>query len=259
MLTVSTSDLDLVLVGDSVEGILITHQLWQIDVNGCSHGGTKVGWARSDVTKMRVVSEFNDRFNMGGGSAESLEDSCDVSSWLHRNNSELILLIDPDKESLGVVVENTSAGWPVSVKTARFEEFVTFLEEEMIGNELVLILLAHTLKRIELSFEVTFEGLASLNNFGHDIKSLCLANTWTEWVPFKVSSDSDSRGVDHGALLFGEVSVLKTLSRHFGHVLGTWSVLMIVLNDLVEKLIELGVGIVGASIHTNTRFLVSNT
>ena len=126
MLTVSTSDLDLVLVGDSVEGILITHQLWQIDVNGCSHGGTKVGWARSDVTKMRVVREFNDRFNMGGGSAESLEDSCDVSSWLHRNNSELILLIDPDKESLGDVVENASAGWPVSVKTARFEEFVTF-------------------------------------------------------------------------------------------------------------------------------------
>ena len=126
MLTVSTSDLDLVLVGDSVEGILITHQLWQIDVNGCSHGGTKVGWARSDVTKMRVVREFNNRFNMGCGSAESIEDSCDVSTWLHRNNSELILLIDPDKESLVVVVENTSARWPVSVKTARFEEFVTF-------------------------------------------------------------------------------------------------------------------------------------
>ena len=48
------------------------------------------------------------------------------------------------------------------------------LEEEMIIDELFLILLAHALQRIELSFEVTLEGVASRDNLVHDLESLCL-------------------------------------------------------------------------------------
>ena len=125
MLTMSTSNLDLVLISNGVESGLVSLQLWKLDMDGSSHSGTEVGWARSDVTKMVVVGELNNRFNMSGGSAESLEDGCDISAWLHGNNSQLILLIDPDEESLAIVVENTSTRWPVSVETARLEELVT--------------------------------------------------------------------------------------------------------------------------------------
>jgi len=62
------------------------------------------------------------------GSAESLEDSSNVSSLLHGDNSQLVLLVDPDQESLGVVVENTSSRWPVSVEIASLQESVTLLE-----------------------------------------------------------------------------------------------------------------------------------
>ena len=48
------------------------------------------------------------------------------------------------------------------------------LEEEMIIDELLLILLAHTFQRIELSLEVTLEGVASRDNLVHDIESLLL-------------------------------------------------------------------------------------
>ena len=43
----------------------------------------------------------------GGGVGESGDDGFDVISLLHRNNSHLILLVDPDEEILGVIVEDT--------------------------------------------------------------------------------------------------------------------------------------------------------
>jgi hypothetical protein len=48
---------------------------------------------------------------------------------LHGDDSELVLLVDPDEESLGVVVEDASAGWPVSVEVAGLEESVALPTE----------------------------------------------------------------------------------------------------------------------------------
>ena len=125
MLTVDTSDLHVELVGDLVELLLVLHQLWKLDVDGSSEGSSEVGWAGSDVTEVIVVSELADGFNVGGGSAQSVEDLSNTSSLLHGDDSELILLVDPDEESLGIVVEDTSAGWPVSVETACLKESVS--------------------------------------------------------------------------------------------------------------------------------------
>ena len=54
----------------------------------------------------------------------------DIGSVLHGDDSKLILLVNPDEESLGVVVENTSAGGPVSVGVASLEESVSFPKME---------------------------------------------------------------------------------------------------------------------------------
>ena len=74
---------------------------------------------------MVVVGELGNLLDTGSGTAESLEDLTDVSSLLHGDDSELILLVDPDKESLGIVVEDSSARWPVTVKSAGLEVFVS--------------------------------------------------------------------------------------------------------------------------------------
>jgi hypothetical protein len=120
-----TSDLDEVFGGDALELLLLLHKLWKLDVDGGSEGGSEVSWARGDVTKMLVVGELAHGLDVSGSSAESIEDLEDTGSWLHGDDSELILFVDPDEESLGVVVEDTSAGWPVSVKVASLKESVS--------------------------------------------------------------------------------------------------------------------------------------
>ena len=50
----------------------------------------------------------------------------------------MVLLVDPNEESLLLVVEDSTTLRPVSVETASFEEAITLLEEEVIRDELIL-------------------------------------------------------------------------------------------------------------------------
>jgi hypothetical protein len=125
VLSVDTSDLNVIFVGDGVELVLLLGKFWKLDMDGSSQGGTKVSWARGDVTEMSIVRELSDLLNGGGSSAESVEDFTDTSSFLHGDDSELIFFINPNEESLGLVVEDTSTGWPVSVQVACFKESVS--------------------------------------------------------------------------------------------------------------------------------------
>jgi len=125
VLSVDTSDLDEVLGSDSIELILLLGKFWELDVDGSSQGSTKVGWARSDVTEMFIMGELGNLLNGRSGSAESVKDLGNTSTWLHGDDSELILFVNPDEESLGLVVEDTSTRWPVSVQVACFEESVS--------------------------------------------------------------------------------------------------------------------------------------
>ena len=75
---------------------------------------------------MVVVGEAGLLLDSLSGSGESLEDGSDVSTLLHGDDTELILLIDPDEESFGIVVEDTSALWPVAVKTTGLKETISF-------------------------------------------------------------------------------------------------------------------------------------
>ena len=116
VLSMDASDLDVVLLSNLVELLLVVHELWQLDVDRGTHGGTQVGWARCDVAEVVVVGELQVLFNLRSSSLQSAENSLDISSWLHRDNSELVLLVDPDEEGLGGVVEDASARWPISVQ-----------------------------------------------------------------------------------------------------------------------------------------------
>jgi len=49
----------------------------------------------------------------------------------------LILFIHPDEEGLFFIMENSSSLWPFPVKTACFKESVSFLEQEVVFNQLL--------------------------------------------------------------------------------------------------------------------------
>ena len=63
VLSVDTSDLDLIFVSNGLMEIWVLHELWKVDVNGGSESSSEVGWASRDVTKMLVVGEFGFLFN----------------------------------------------------------------------------------------------------------------------------------------------------------------------------------------------------
>ena len=77
---------------------------------------------------MVVVSELGHGLDVGGSTSETFEDGTNVGARLHGDDTELILLVDPDEESLGVVVEDTTAAGPVAVQATSLEEAVTLPE-----------------------------------------------------------------------------------------------------------------------------------
>ena len=77
---------------------------------------------------MLIVGELGLRLNLGGSDGESLEDLADVRSLLHRDDTELVLLVHPHEERLGVVVEDAASFGPLALKTAGFEVLVAALK-----------------------------------------------------------------------------------------------------------------------------------
>ena len=128
VLAMSATDLDVVLVCDSLELVLMLGKLGELDVNRGAHSSTAVGWAGSDVAKMLVVGELGLLLNLGGGDGESLEDLADVGALLHRDDTKLVLLVDPDEERLGVVVEDATGLRPLTLETAGFKVLVAALK-----------------------------------------------------------------------------------------------------------------------------------
>ena len=103
------------------------------------------------------MGKLSNLLNLRGSSGKSREDSSDVSTLLHRDDPKLILLVDPDEESLLVVVEDASALRPVSVETNCFKEAISLLEKEVVCDELSLLLLGHGTKRVECASKFSLE------------------------------------------------------------------------------------------------------
>ena len=101
---------------------------------------------------MIITSKLSDLLNSGSCLRQSLEDSTDVGSWLHGDDSELVFFVDPHKERLIIIVEDTTALWPVAVETSGLKETISLLEKEVVGNKLLLIIIRHTFEWVVLSF-----------------------------------------------------------------------------------------------------------
>jgi len=89
------------------------------------------------------VGEFSHFLYFSTGLRKSGEDGTDVGTLLHRNNSELILLVNPDEECLLVVMEDTSSIRPDTVEITGLKESVSLLEKEVIFNKLTSLAFSH--------------------------------------------------------------------------------------------------------------------
>merc|ERR1712012_716686 len=109
----------------------------QVNVDGGPHASTQVGGARVDVAVLLIQAEVLARLSLDrvldgldtlGQSAEHFPD---ISTLLHRDNTELVLLVDPDKEGLLGVVEDTTSLGPVALHASNSKVSVARDEEEV--------------------------------------------------------------------------------------------------------------------------------
>ena len=222
-------------------------------MHGGAHTSSEVGWARSDVAEMLVVSKLGLLFDLSSGDGESLEDLADVGSLLHGDDSELVLFVDPHEEGFGIVVEDTTGLRPLTLESAALEVLVTTLEKEVVLDELLLLGVGHGGEGVVLALKFTGEFLKNANDLGLDFTSLLSGDGGSEGVVSKVTSDTDSGGVDHPVLVGGEVGASQLGVVHVGDVLVGGAVTVVLLDDLVEQRGEGVESLVAAGVDTDTR------
>ena len=147
----------------------------------------------------------------------------------------MIFLINPDKESLLIVMVNSSTLRPVSVESSCIQESVAFFEEEVVGDQLVLLRLGHGTERIESTGELSLELAASLDNFLLNLVSLLSRDSWTKRIAYQVTSHSNSSRLDHGCIQCREWWAPKFGVVHVTFVSITLGMSMVLLNDLVHQ------------------------
>ena len=133
----------------------------EVNVDGGAHAGAQVGGAGVDVAELGAEEEFLAGLGLDGvtdgldTAGKTLEDAQDIAAALHGDDTELILLVDPDQEGLGVVVEDATALGPVALHTGDLQVRVSGHEEEVVIDELLADLLIHASQGVVVASKVT--------------------------------------------------------------------------------------------------------
>jgi len=108
-------------------------------VDGGSHRRTQVGRARRNIAKVLIMLESELPLDDCVSSAEPFKNFMQAGALLHRDDSELVLLVHPNEESLCLIVEDTTTVGPVSVKAASLKEAIALLEQEVVLDQLTTL------------------------------------------------------------------------------------------------------------------------
>jgi len=214
----------------------------KVNVDGGSHASSKIGWAGVDVSVLLRESIVLARLGLDGisdsldSTGKTSEDSLDVSSLLHGDDTGLILLIDPHKEGLGVIVEDSTALGPVTLHTSNSQVSVSTDEEEVVINELLSDSLIHTSEWVVLASKISIESLKGRGHHLLNVNSLLLGDSGGETESINITSNTDTSRVDwHSGLNVAN----NFLWVHVRGVLGISGDSVVVLDDGIEDLGEI--------------------
>ena len=122
----------------------------------------------------------------------------------------------------------------------------------MIVDEGLALLLGEGVEGVELASKVALVVVEGLSDTGHDLNALLVGDAGAEGVVGEVAAHADAGGDDHGSLIIREVGAVELAGVHVADVLVVLAVLVVALDDVVEKVGEVGVGAVGASVAADT-------
>merc|ERR1719150_3438560 len=207
----------------------------EVNVNRGTHTSSKVGGARVDesilLRKSKVLATF----------------ALDISSLLHGDDSHLIFFIDPEREGLGIIVEDTTTFRPVTLHTSNSKVAVSTDKEEVVINKLLANRLFHSSKRVVLASKIISELRKSAAHQLLNINTLLLGDSRGKPISINGTSNTDTGGVNWNSW----VNVTSDLgSIHVGGMLGVSTDSMVVLDDSIKDLREVFVAIPVTSIDT---------
>ena len=151
--------------------------VWNFHVHTSSHSSAQISRARGEITTRLIVLKANLLVELVDGVTQALEHRFDVTSFLHADDSEVILLINPHQERFIVVVEDSSTLRPHLIDAGSFQKAVPLLEQEVVFDKLLPGLFAHAGQRIVLAREISGQRRQDINNLKvMDIIKFCFTN-----------------------------------------------------------------------------------
>jgi len=252
--TAGTTGLNLELFTSLLEGFkTFLGPAGQVNVDGSPHAGAKVGGAGVDVAVLGVKHEALAALGLDGvtdgldTAGKTFEDTLDITTLLHGDDSELILFIDPDEERLLGVVEDTTAFGPVALHTGNLKVRISGYEEEVVINELLADGFIHASQGVVVASEVTRELAEGSLHEVLNTNALFLGDTRGKTEAINAATNTDPDGVD------GDISVnvaLDLVDVHVGGVDGVGGDTVVFLDDGIEDIAEVLVGIPITSVDT---------
>jgi len=225
----------------------------QVNVDGGTHASAQVGGAGVDVAELGREQEVLARLSLDGVTdsldtpGKTFKDTLDVSTLLHGNDTELILLVDPDQEGLVSVVEDATALGPVALHTSDLQVGVTGHEEEMVIDELLADLLVHAGQGVVGTSQVTRQFGEGVLHESLNIDTLLLGDAGGKTESLDGATDADPAGVD------GDISldIAGDLGGvHVGGVLEVGSKTMVLADEGIEDISEVNIGVLITSVDT---------
>lgn len=188
------------------------------------------------------MAEWDALLDVVDGGGQATEDLSQVASHLHGDDAQVIFLVAPDQEGLGIVVVDTATRWPVAASVGGLQEAITFLEQEVVVDELLLDALLHAGQGVELALELSLQARQGGRDLGLHFLVLGFGEAWVEWITFHGATATDTGGDDE---LASWVQVAESIS---GTEVLWWMLVclleatMVVFDDWVEQVSEDGVG-----------------
>merc|ERR1719312_1260111 len=115
----------------------------EINMDRCSHSCTKIGWAGMDISVFLIQHESFSTFSFHRISygldtpSQSFENSQHITTFLHGDNSKLVLFIDPNEEGFVIIVEDSTTLRPVSFHSSNSQVGIPRHEKEVIIHKLL--------------------------------------------------------------------------------------------------------------------------
>ena len=106
-------------------------------------GRPEVGRAEGQPAQPLALWELHERLDGLDARSQPGVDLAHVSTLLHADDPQVVLLPHPHQKGLLLVVEDPSACGPEAAGVGRLKESVTFFEQKVVADQLILDLLGH--------------------------------------------------------------------------------------------------------------------